>query len=166
MRSIMRNGTLAAALAAFSLGLAACGGGGSPAAPAKLVDDAPPGQAAGATFELPSGLPDVPAVQVTVVQAGNKGKPKDGTWVVYHMIAGAQGRAPYIDSRAAGKPREKIAGVPKMQPGIELLFDHMQVGDRWKAVVPPQLGFGPNAGAKVPANATLDIDIEILDVKK
>jgi hypothetical protein len=164
MHSSIRNGTLAALLGAALLGLTGCGG--APPAPPKLVADAPPGPGAGTTFELPSGQPDVPALQVTVVQAGNRGKPIGGMYVVYHMIAAAQGKAPYIDSRAGGKPREKIASVPEMQPGIELMFDHMQVGDRWKAVVPPQMGFGPNSGAKVPANATLEIDIEILDVKK
>ena len=58
------------------------------------------------------------------------------------------------------------AGVGEVIKGWDLGVEGMRVGDKRKLVIPPQLAYG-SGGVKgaIPPNATLEFDVQLLDVK-
>ena len=42
----------------------------------------------------------------------------------------------------------------------------MPVGSKWELYIPSELAFGPDGNARIPANATLVFEVELLDVNK
>lgn len=41
----------------------------------------------------------------------------------------------------------------------------MQAGDKWRLIVPPELGFGANGVGPIPSNTTLIFEVELLAVR-
>ena len=41
----------------------------------------------------------------------------------------------------------------------------MSVGDKWKLTVPASLGYGARSNGKIPANAVLIFEVELLGIK-
>lgn len=53
-----------------------------------------------------------------------------------------------------------------MIKGWDLGVEGMRVGDKRRLVVPPQLGYGSSGiRGTIPPNATLEFDVELVDVK-
>ena len=57
-------------------------------------------------------------------------------------------------------------GVGEVIKGWDLGVEGMRVGDKRRLVIPPQLAYG-SGGIKgtIPPNATLEFDVELVDVK-
>lgn len=58
------------------------------------------------------------------------------------------------------------AGVGEVIKGWDMGVEGMRVGDKRRLTIPPQLAYGSTGvrGA-IPPNATLDFEVELLDVK-
>jgi FKBP-type peptidyl-prolyl cis-trans isomerase FklB len=51
--------------------------------------------------------------------------------------------------------------------GWQEALTRMKVGDKWKVVIPPELGYGENGvGDAIGPNATLVFEVELLEVQK
>ena len=51
-------------------------------------------------------------------------------------------------------------------PGWTEALQLMNVGDKYRLYVPPELGYGPNPVGPIPPNSVLVFDVELLDVQK
>ena len=56
-------------------------------------------------------------------------------------------------------------GVDQVIPGWQEALQRMQVGDKWRLWLPPELAYGERgAGDRIPPNAALVFEVELLEV--
>ena len=55
--------------------------------------------------------------------------------------------------------------VASSSPGFKEALQLMKVGDKWRVIIPPELGYGETGtpGGPIPPNATLVFEIELLE---
>ena len=160
----MRRTTTAMALALALTFTTACDSGGGGTTEPAPTTQAPPAKPAGSKFEVKYHMPgDFPPVQVEVLKAGTGKLVVYGGMLKMHYTGNAVGKEPYDTSRGK-EPKEVAAGVGKVLPGVDAALINMREGDHWKLTIPPELGFGDKAGPKVPANSTLEFEVEVVKV--
>ncbi|KAG2490536.1 hypothetical protein HYH03_010930 [Edaphochlamys debaryana] len=71
-----------------------------------------------------------------------------------------------VFDKSTGKPFQFRLGVGEVIKGWDLGVEGMRVGDKRRLTIPPQLAYG-TSGVKgtIPPNATLEFDVELVDVK-
>lgn len=106
----------------------------------------------------PTGL----YVHDLVVGDGSRADSGDVVYVRYtgRLTSGAE-----FDSRLEGAPLEAALGYGYVIPGWDLGVVGMRVGGQRRLVVPPGLGYGVEGRGRIPGNATLVFDIELVDVE-
>jgi len=108
-------------------------------------------------IELPDGL------QYQVMKEGTGPTPAATDTVVMHY------HGTLIDGTIFDSSVDK--GQPITYPvngfiqGWQEALQMMKVGSKWKLFVPPSLGYGDRGSGKVPANATLIFEMELLSIK-
>lgn len=148
------------------LALTGCGDP-APSGPPPLPTPAEAAAPAGSRFEIPVPIDGVPPIQVEVVEAGNGPLATTGLTAVHHMrLQAEKADKPLIDSWAKGATRETVTGLGRVEPGLDMVLVKMRKGDRWKAVLPPQIMFAGHAGPNLPANSVMNAEIHVLDVKR
>ena len=66
-----------------------------------------------------------------------------------------------------GQPLPFVYGDNQMIAGIEEAVAYMKVGGKCKIIVPSQLGFGDiEIDEKLPANSSIVIDLELVDLQR
>jgi len=71
----------------------------------------------------------------------------------------------FDNSYERGKPFKFILGEGKVIKGWDEGIALMHVGDKFRLIIPPQLGYGENgAGNTIPPNATLIFDTQLMSV--
>lgn len=107
---------------------------------------------------LPSGL------QYQVVKQGSGATPKPDSTVMVHYEGKLIDGSVFDSSIKAGEPRS--FRVNQVVPGWTEALTRMKAGDKWKLVIPPNLGYGERGipGA-IPPNSALVFDVELLEVK-
>ena len=93
--------------------------------------------------------------------AGPKAKATDNVQVHYHgtLIDGTV----FDSSVERGTPYDTpVSGV--IQGWIEAL-QLMSVGDKWKLYIPSEIAYGTRGQGKIPANAVLIFDVELIAIK-
>jgi FKBP-type peptidyl-prolyl cis-trans isomerase len=64
-------------------------------------------------------------------------------------------------------PFEFKLGARQVIPGWDEGVEGMKVGGKRELIIPPDLAYGPRAvGGVIPANSTLDFEVELLKVSK
>ncbi|MBI2389538.1 MAG: FKBP-type peptidyl-prolyl cis-trans isomerase [Deltaproteobacteria bacterium] len=88
-----------------------------------------------------------------------------GSAVSVHYVGQLQDGTVFDSSRARDQPFTFIIGQGKVIRGWEQGVPGMRVGGKRKLIVPPQLGYGEDGQPpKIPGNATLVFEIELLHV--
>lgn len=98
----------------------------------------------------------------TVIRAGEGASPTLGSRVVFHWTCTANGKE-VADTRRIN--REKVSTLSHLEliPGVVEALLSMKPGERWKILLPSQLGYG-QAGYPdlVPQDTELEIDLELI----
>lgn len=162
-------------LAGLALLLAACNKEGSTTpekdAAAKPAPPAPPAPPASAPAPNPSagqrgGLTTTPSgLQYEVLKRGAGGRsPKATDTVTVHYHGTLLDGTVFDSSVQRGQPSTfPLNGVIKgWTEGLQL----MQVGDKFKFVIPPYLAYGDNSPSpKIPPNSALVFEVELLGIQ-
>ncbi len=115
--------------------------------------------------EIQSGTPDVPAIQVEVLNDGDGSIPGRGQRVSMHYVGTFPDGSPFDSSRDRGQPFGFTLGVGQVIQGWDLIVAQMQVGDHWKCTIPFQLAYGAQGHpAGIPPRQDLVFDMELLGV--
>ncbi|BDE05341.1 hypothetical protein WPS_06170 [Vulcanimicrobium alpinum] len=112
----------------------------------------------------PVTLPD--GLRYTDLTVGRGAQPKPGQTAVVHYTGTFPDGKKFDSSRDRGAPFEFAVGGHQVIPCWDEGVATMRVGGRRKLVCPPALAYGQRgAGGVIPPNATLDFDVELLNVK-
>lgn len=128
------------------------------ATPTRAAEPAPSASPGTAGVTTASGLTYVET------HPGEGATPKDGETVVvvYSITAGDK----VIEGKNGGRTFEFTLGKNQALAGLEEGVSTMKVGGRRRLSVPPALGYGPEGvPGRVPANAVLQIDVELKAIR-
>lgn len=108
---------------------------------------------------LPSGL------QYEVLQKGTGAKPAASDQVKVHYTGSLINGTVFDSSVQRGEPA--VFGVTQVIPGWVEALQLMEVGSKWKLVIPSDLAYGERgAGEAIEPNSTLVFEVELLDIIK
>lgn len=103
-------------------------------------------------------------VKIEVVKPGSGASPKPGDRVTVHYTGTLPDGTKFDSSRDRGEPYTFTVGQGVIQ-GWSQGVTKMKEGERATLTIPPALGYGARGQGKIPANATLIFDIEVLKVE-
>lgn len=124
--------------------------------------------------DLASGVSDEPAEEVTTASGlkyidlakGAGESPKPGQTAVVHYTGWLTDGTKFDSSVDRRSPFSFKVGKKEVIGGWDEGVASMKVGGKRKLIVPPHLGYGARgAGGKIPPNATLVFEVELLDIK-
>ncbi|OAB59181.1 peptidylprolyl isomerase [Phormidium willei BDU 130791] len=144
------------------------------AEPAQPINDTNPSLFAQAPAETKTSEPvaDENGVYTTAsglkyekLESGDGAQPQTGQTVMVHYTGMLEDGTVFDSSRERNRPFSFRIGVGQVIRGWDEGVGMMQVGDRWKLIIPPDLGYGERgAGGVIPPNATLIFDVELLRI--
>jgi FKBP-type peptidyl-prolyl cis-trans isomerase len=101
-----------------------------------------------------------------IIQEGNGKKAEKGQTVSVHYEGSLLNGQVFDSSYKRKKPIDFKLGTGQVISGWDEGIALLNVGDKARFVVPPDLGYGSTgAGGVIPPNATLLFDVELMDVK-
>jgi peptidylprolyl isomerase len=97
---------------------------------------------------------------------GTGAQPVAGAFVTVHYVGTLQsGGATFDSSREREEPFTFQIGRGEVIAGWDEGVMSMQVGGRRRLIIPPELAYGSRgAGGVIPPNATIEFDVELLEV--
>ena len=114
----------------------------------------------GSEVTTPSGLKYIDEVVGTGVS------PSPGKQVTVHYTGTLENGTKFDSSRDRGQPYTFPIGAGEVIKGWDEGVMSMKVGGKRKLIIPGNLGYGPmGSPPKIPPNATLLFDVELLEVK-
>lgn len=157
------------AILASCLLLAGCGGQ-DPAA-----DPASPGETDGATDEAPTAAetPDLSGEPPAELVVEKLAPPADATapqaaagdTVAVHYTGRAWSTGEVFDSSQGKPPFQFTIGAGQVIAGWDQGIAGLQVGERARLIVPPDLGYGEaGAGGVIAPGETLVFDVEVVEI--
>lgn len=116
---------------------------------------------AGDTVTTASGL------KYIVVKKGKGKKSEQGKMAEVHYTGWLTDGKKFDSSRDRNETFEFNLGTGQVIKGWDEGVALMRVGDQYRLIIPPDLGYGEKgAGDIIPPNATLIFDVELIDVHK
>jgi peptidylprolyl isomerase len=117
-------------------------------------------QAAAEEVTTASGL------RYTDLKKGTGAMPRAGQKVVVHYTGWLTDGTKFDSSHDRREPFTFNVGKGMVIKGWDEGVASMQIGGKRKLIIPSDLGYGPRgAGGKIPPNATLVFEVELLDVR-
>ena len=113
----------------------------------------------------PPSRVDEDGLVIETLSSGSGARAVPGTRVAVHYVGTLEDGTVFDSSRERGTPFEFELGRHHVIEGFERCVDGMQVGEIRRATIPPELGYKDRARGKIPANATLIFEIELLGVE-
>jgi FKBP-type peptidyl-prolyl cis-trans isomerase len=114
----------------------------------------------GKAIANPSGL------TYETLKEGTGETAKAGQTVTMHYTGTLTDGTVFDSSRTKNQPFTTKIGVGQVIGGWDEGVPGMKVGERRKLTIPPDLGYGPvGSPPKIPGNATLIFDVELLGVQ-
>jgi tetratricopeptide (TPR) repeat protein len=114
------------------------------------------------TLATPSGL------KYIVIENGNGIKAEAGKQVAVNYAGYLQDGKEFDNSYKRGAPIKFILGKGQVIKGWDEGIALMKVGDKYRLIIPPQLGYGASGAGNglIPANSTLIFDTELMGVSE
>ena len=105
-------------------------------------------------------------LKIEILEKGNGAAAKNGDTIVVHYIGTLENGTKFDSSLDRGRPFSFVLGAGQVIAGWEQGILGMQVGEKAKLTIPPELAYGNQAvGGVIPANSTLVFEVELLEVK-
>ncbi len=126
----------------------------------RMSETAGPPPVSGDTIATASGL------KYIVIESGDGATAARGQQVQVHYTGWLTDGSKFSSSVDGGQPLAFPLGQGRVIPGWDEGVAGMQVGEKRRLIIPPELGYGTRGrpGA-IPPNATLIFDVELLDVE-
>jgi peptidylprolyl isomerase len=141
----------------------------TPAEPAAKSEDAKKGESMGPKLEGEEGKPVVTSksgLKYIVLEKGTGKKPQKGATVVAEYTGWLPSGEKFDSSKDHPGDFSFPVGTGQVIPGWDEALSDMQVGERRKLIVPPDLGYGAQgAGGVIPPNATLIFEVKLVKIK-
>lgn len=100
------------------------------------------------------------------VKKGSGQTPKEGQIVIVHYTGTLPDGTKFDSSRDRNDPFKFTLGKGQVIKGWDEGIATMNVGGQRKLIIPAELGYGAQgAGDKIPPNATLHFDVELIGVE-
>ena len=97
---------------------------------------------------------------------GSGTKPKAGQVVVVHYTGRLTDGTKFDSSVDRNEPFEFALGQGQVIQGWDQGLAQMQVGEKARLTIPPEMGYGPQGyPGVIPPNATLVFEVELLEVR-
>lgn len=103
--------------------------------------------------------------EITDLTTGTGAEAAAGKTITVHYRGTLLDGTQFDSSYDRGQPFTFNLGAGQVIQGWETGFAGMKVGGKRKLVIPPELGYGPQAAGSIPPNSTLTFEVELLDVK-
>ena len=104
-------------------------------------------------------------LQIEIIEAGSGDRPHTGDQVKVHYTGWLTNGDKFDSSVDRGQPFVFVLGVGSVIGGWDEGVATMQIGEKAKLTLPPDLGYGATgAGGVIPPNATLVFEVELLEV--
>ena len=100
-----------------------------------------------------------------VVEKGKGKQAGAGKIVLVHYTGYLTDNTIFDSSIERGQPFEFTLGAGQVIKGWDEGIALLKVGGKTRLIIPPDLGYGSRATRKIPANATLIFDVELVGVK-
>lgn len=109
---------------------------------------------------------DANSLQKETLVAGNGPPAANGDTVVVHYTGWLEDGTKFDSSVDRGQPFSFTLGRGEVIPGWDAGVQGMQVGEKRRLTIPPNLGYGASgAGSVIPPNATLIFEVELLEIQ-
>lgn len=108
-------------------------------------------------------------LEYEILHAGSGESPRSGQKVIVHYTGwlnkDGQPGLKFDSSVDRGKPFEFVIGVGRVIRGWDEGVMSMKIGEKRRLFIPSKLGYGVRGAGKIPANADLIFDVELLNIK-
>lgn len=103
-------------------------------------------------------------LQYIIYDEGQGDRPESGDMVVFHSSGFFEDGTLFDSSKIRATPVHFLLGsgdvIPGWDEGLRLMRPHA----RFKLMVPPHLAYGKNSAGRIPGDATLHFDVQLLRV--
>lgn len=111
------------------------------------------------------GTQEVAGLKIETLRAGSGKAVVSGDTVSVHYVGTLENGTKFDSSVDRGTPFQTQIGVGRVIEGWDRGIVGMQVGEKRKLTVGPELGYGSRAAGTIPANSTLIFEVELLAIK-